>query len=251
MKKILNYVANAQGLGIRYLLLFSLILSVFLGLFIRFAGTNYIPYAQAVADQMLPLKIENGKVVEPLNTVRQAHLDIEGREIMLPFVINTKVDKLNTAKLADGVYLTRTTIYTINSNQIRINQLEGNVDLPKADYTEGFTSLLTWTAVISAVFGAAFIFLFLFILSIFYATCAYLLAAAMKKKFSFDLRMRSSVISLLTVYIVLYILGYIGLTSGKLAFFLAVMILEYFLLKNVPSDKADVQKEPSDKEENK
>lgn len=251
MKKILNYIASAQGLGIRYLLLFSLILSVILGLFIRFGGTDYIPYAQQIADQMLPLKIENGKITDPVNTVRQAHLDIEGEEIKLPFVINTTVDKLNPSRLSDGIYITRTAIYSINKNQIRINELEGNFDLPRTDYTEAFTSLLTWTAVICAMFGAAFIFLFLFALSIFYATCAYFLAAAMKKKFSFDLRMRSSVISLLTVYVVLYGLAFIGISSGKMAFFLAVMILEYLLLKNVPSDTEDVQKEPSVKEENK
>lgn len=250
MKKILNYVANAQGLGIRYLLLFSLILSVFLGLFIRFAGTDYIPYAQNLADQMLPVKVENGKIVDPVNTVRQAHLNISGEEIKLPFILNTTVDKLNPSRLSDGIYITRTAVYSINKNQIRINELEGNFELPRADYTEAFTSLLGWTAVICAVFGAAFIFLFLFILSIFYATCAYFLAAAMKKKFSFDLRMRSSVISLLTVYVVLYGLASIGITSGKPAFFLAVMILEYFLLKNVPSDAANV-KEPSVKEDNK
>lgn len=234
MKKILNYIAHAQGLGIRYLLLFSVILGILLALLIRFAGKDYIPYAQAAADQILPIKIENGKVVRPLNTIKQASLNIDGDKINLPFFINTTVDKLNASNLKDGVYLTRSAVYSVNRSQIRINQLEGDIDLPQADYTEAFTTVLTWTAVTCAIFGTAFIFFFLFILTVFYASCAYVLAAAMKKKFDFDLRMRSSVVSLLTTYIGLYALGFIGITSGKLAFFLIVMLLEYFLLKNIP-----------------
>lgn len=237
MKKILNYVANAQGLGIKFLLLYSFILGLIIALFIRIQGPDYIPFAQSLADQMLPLKIENGVVVEPVNAVKKAKLNIGNDTIDLPLIIDTTVDKLDASKLRDGVYMTRTTLYSINNNQIRINELQGDIDLPRRNYTDAFKTFLNWSSGLFLIFGTAVLFVFFFILSIFYAFCAGILSWFMRKKFSFDLRMRSSVLCLLSTYILFYILDIIGVSSGLLAFFLIVMLLEYFLLKNIPSDE--------------
>lgn len=251
MKKILNYIANAQGLGIKFLLLYSLVLGLIFALFIRIQGPQFIPYAQSLADQMLPIKIENGVVIKPVDTVKKARLSIGDKSLDLPLVIDTTVDTLDASHLRDGVYMTRTAIYSVNRNQVRINQLQGNIDLPRADYTDAFKTFLNWSAVLFLIFGSAGIFVFFFILSIFYAFCTSILNYFMKKKFTFDLRMRSSVISLITTYILFFILDLIGVSSGWLGFFLIVMLLQYFLLRNIPSDQLSPVAETSETEQKK
>lgn len=251
MKKISNYIANAQGLGIKFLLLYSLILGLIFALFIRIQGPQFIPYAQSLADQMLPIKIENGVVVEPVDTVKKARLSIGDKSLELPLVLDTTVDTLDASHLRDGVYMTRTAIYSVNRNQVRINQLQGNIDLPRADYSDAFKTFLNWSAVLFLIFGTAGIFVFFFILSIFYAFCTGIMNYFMKKKFTFDLKMRSSVISLITTYILFFILDLIGVSSGWLGFFLIVMLMQYFLLRNIPSDQPSPVSETTNSEEKK
>ena len=71
MEKIINYIARGQGLGIKFLLLFSLIVAVFYAVGTKFAGDQFfVPAAQKAADAFLPIRIENGIVTEPENTVK-------------------------------------------------------------------------------------------------------------------------------------------------------------------------------------
>lgn len=251
MKKIINYVANAQGLAIKFLLLFSFVASIISATMLYIGGEEFIPYAQSVADQMLPIKIENGKVVEPVDTVKRARLDIDGYNLDLPIYLDTTVDTIDTSSLNDGIYMTRSAIYSVNRNQTRITKLEGNIDLPQDDYTDFFASVLKWVAIFIAVFGSVFFFIYLFILGIFYTVCTYPLTAVMKKNFEFDLRMRSSVISLIFTSAVFYLINLIGISTGKLSFFLIVMILEFLLLKDIPSENKENENKAEEKTEDK
>ena len=71
MEKIINYISRGQGLGIKFLLLFSLIVAVFYAVGTKFAGDQFfVPAAQKAADAFLPIRIENGIVTEPENTVK-------------------------------------------------------------------------------------------------------------------------------------------------------------------------------------
>ena len=238
----MNYVANAQGLGIKFLLLFSVIASIVFAFAFYIGGEELIPPAQAIADQMLPIKIQNGRVVEPVDTIKRASLDIDGYNVDLPLYLDTTVDTLNPSNLKDGIYMTRTAVYSINKNQTRITQLAGNIDLPQDDYTDFFASVIKWTAGCIAVFGSVFFFIYSFLLAIFYAACTYALTAITKQNFEFDLRMRSSVISLIATSTVFYLIKLLGISTGVLSFFLVVMVLEYILLKDIPSENKSEEK---------
>ena len=70
MNRIKNYILNGQGLGIKYLAALAILASLVFAIFVRVEGAQYIPYAQEVADQMLPIKIVDGQIVQPLNTFK-------------------------------------------------------------------------------------------------------------------------------------------------------------------------------------
>lgn len=237
MKKILNYIATGQGLGIKFLILFTAIVALIFSIYIRFAGADLIPYAQDIADQMLPIKVVNGVVVEPAETVKIAHLNLgDGLAPMaLPLVINTTVDNLDITALDQGAYLTRKAFYVINQNDTRIYPLQGSFELPQGDYRDDFKSGLTWAAVAFFIFGSFGIFVFYFILSIFYAACSYAVSAIASKKFDFDLRMRMSVLCLISAYIFFTLLGWMGIESGRLVFFIIVIGMQGFIISKLPS----------------
>ncbi len=232
MSKILDYIVKGQGLGVKFLLIFSVIIAFFFGLYIKSEGTDMLPYAQQVADQMLPVKIENGVVVEPANTVRTASvsLDNSGTAFELPFVIDTTTDVLDTARMQEGIYLTRRNLYSVQRNQSRIVRLEGCFDLPRGDYIPQFRSILNWTALIAGLAAVAFCFVFYFLLSIFYAFCASAVTGLAKKKLDFDQRMRLAVLCLIAAYILFYFLELLGAGNSQLLFFMVVILFEAVLI---------------------
>ena len=234
MQKIFNYITKGQGLGVKYILLASVIISFIFSIFIRINGADLVPYANDIMNQMLPLKIENGVVVEPQNTIRVAQLKSGDVAIPLPIIMDTTIDTLDTSKAEKGFYLTRTAFYVINDNEVRMHTLNEDVDLVQDDYTDEIKSILTWTAISMFFIGILFIFISYFIAALFYALCAQILGLILRKKYNFDVRMRMSVICFLAVYILYFLLSLAGLESGKLIFFITTLLLQSAIIYKLP-----------------
>lgn len=233
MEKIFNYIATNKGMALKPLLVFSLILGLLLTIVVRIFAADLIPYAQNAADQILPIRVENGIVVEPANTYKTIRLN----DLDMNFVIDTQSSHLDLHDLKPGIYLTKTTLYTVgNRNDTRIVPLSGNFDLPKGDYRDVFRSMVNWTAVLVLVLGSAFIFFGWFILSIFYAACSYIISAMMSRKYDFDLRVRLSVLTLITIFVASKILSLLGINVSGLIFFVAVMLLQAAMMRRIPSN---------------
>lgn len=247
MKKLINYVLNGEGLGAKYLLVLALVVSIIVSIMLRIGGSEAIPYAQSIADQMLPVKVQNGRVVTPADTLKIASLQIDGASdpIALPVVIDTRTDTLDTSQLKDGIYLTRTTLYTVNRNQVKLVRLEGSFELPRADYRETFKSLLNWFTVIFAVAAIAFLFVFYFLLTLFYALFAKFIGSLASRPLNFDQRMRLSSLALIAAYIIFYPLGWFNILNNTLIFFIVVIGLQAWGIS-----KFSILVQPESKEEN-
>ena len=236
MNRIKNYILNGQGLGIKFLAALAILASLVFAIFVRVEGAQYIPYAQEVADQMLPIKIVDGQIVEPLNTFKMAQISIEGKSspLALPLVLDTRVSNLDANLLPEGVYVTRTNIYTVTNNQIKVIKLEGDNFIPKGDYTEVFKSWLNWSAFILGVCGIVLLFVLYFILTMFYALCAQLIAKIARKDMNFERRMRLSALVLVATYIIFLPLSFIGIDSSLLFFVVVICALAWFVIKCAP-----------------
>lgn len=236
MSKIFNYILNGKGLGVKFLLILSVIMAIIFTITIKIMGTQLIPYAQSVADQLLPLKIENGIVVEPVDTVRIASIKLNQSSSSdnFPIVIDTREDQLDTNNLKQGIYLSRTTIYMINPNEVRMKKLDGSFNLPQGDYTEAFKSLLNWTVIFSCVLFAVGIFVFYFLLCLFYAWCSYAVSGIASKKYNFDQRMRLSTLCFTVAYLAFIPLDLL-IRTGSLVFFIVVIFMQGFMISKMPS----------------
>lgn len=239
MQKILNYILNGNGLGFKFLGIFSLIVAVLLAVFLRISGSSLIPYAQSAADQLLPIKIVNGIITEPENTVRTVRLQIGHENLSLPVVLDTTADSLDTENLKPGVYITRTQIYTINQNQVKITKLSNSFDIPKGDYRSLFASWLNWISVGAAIVGIGFIFIGYFLLAVFYAGCAYILMKIMHRELTFEQRMRLSILAIIAVYTVVSAWNWIGISTNWLVFLTIMLGLEAAVIGTIPKIEAD------------
>ena len=107
MKKIINYIAGGQGLGIKFIALLALLLSIVFGATVKVMGSDAVPYAQQIADQMLPIKVVNGQIVEPADTYKVVHLRFneDSDPYPIPLVLDTTSDVLDINMLDPGIML--------------------------------------------------------------------------------------------------------------------------------------------------
>ena len=161
---------------------------------------------------------------------------------MSTLVLDTRVTNLDANLLPQGVYVTRTNIYTVNRNQVKVIKIEGDNYIPKGDYTDVFKSWLNWSAVIGGIAGIVILFVMYLILTLFYALCTQVIAKLARRDMAFDSRMRLSAVVLTASYILFIPLGWLGGSSTLLL--LAVMLgaLIWFVVKYVPTGKTAAAK---------
>lgn len=245
MQKIFNYILKGQGLGIKFLLLLSLIISLSLAILLKIEGTPLIPYAQNIADQMLSIKIENGVVTQPQDILRTAKIQLDdSQEINFPLVLDTRIDTFDSSELnqlQDGIYMTRTAIYSINKGQTKIQALSGSFDFEKKDYTNIFKRMLTYASIFLGISGIFFMFIYYFIASIFYAFCAQLISIIFKKRYTFEQRMRLAVLSFIGCYIAVYLIEFLIGSIGTLTFFIIVIALEILIISKLPKPESSTE----------
>ena len=141
MEKIINYISRGQGLGLKFLLLFSLIVAVFYAVGTKFAGDQFF----------LPIRIENGIVTEPENTVKNYTFVLGEGKVpdaeSFNLTMDTTVDSLDTSGLKEGLYLTKRALYVVQRTQTRVYELEDSSYFPQGDYTDTFHSVVNWDVV--------------------------------------------------------------------------------------------------------
>lgn len=238
MNKILNYIAKGKGLGLKFVLLFAFIVSIVFAVVIKVEGTKMVPYAQSITNQILPIKVENGVVTEPQDTLKVVNVgvDKDGKPVF-SITIDTRVDTLDTAQLNNGIYLTASNIYIVGQNEVRVKKLTGDIELPQGDYTPKFNQMINWSSMAFAIFATAILFVVYYVLILFYAFCAFVIAKINKKKFEFDLRMRLSTLCVITTYVVSIALAFAGINMSRIIFFVAVVALQWLLIKKLDSNK--------------
>lgn len=237
MEKIFNYILKGKGIGLKYIFYIATIISLIFAIYIRIAGADLVPYANDIINQMLPLKVENGVVVNPQNTIKVAQLREGDVSIPLPLVLNTNIEDINPAEVPEGIYITKTKIYAINDQEIRIYPFSEDFEALPQDYSEGIKSGLTWVAVFSFVAGAILISVLYFIAVLLYSVAALLLGVMFGKKYEFDARMRLSAVCFLTVYVALFCLNLTGaaITVGGWTSFIVIILLQSAIIYKLPA----------------
>lgn len=234
MEKILGYILKGKGIGLKFMFSVALLVSVMFALYIRFFGADLVPYANDIINQMLPIKIENGVIVNPQNTVKVAQLREGNVSIPLPIMLNTNIDELNPNNTPQGIYITRTKIYAIDAQEVRIYPFSGDFEALPQDYSDGLKSGLTWVAFALFVLGSIIISVVYFLAVLVYSVLAWILGLFFSKKYDFDVRMRLSTVAFLSVYILFFVISMAGGSTTNLISFVATLILQAAIIYKMP-----------------
>lgn len=169
MKKLGSYFKTGKGRGLKFILLFSLILSIIFGGFTYYTGQTFSkhPMIASFINSVPSFEVKDGVVQD--NQIRWASLI---PLTSIPIVINTTEDKLSLP-VPDGVYITRTMLYTVanRGTQIEPKQLTGtflispvelnsilkNLILSFSTIVAVLTFLITWVGFLLAVLFTALI----------------------------------------------------------------------------------------------
>ncbi|MDY2829759.1 MAG: DUF1189 family protein [Alphaproteobacteria bacterium] len=236
MKKLSNYIFNGKGFGVLALFILALIVGGVFGLALKEIGDAFVPVAQDAADKILPIKIEDGKVVSPENLNKTVSVELavmndeSGEQETLDITINTTEDELKLDSLKTGLYLSKTKFYTVSDSQVKIIPLEGSFDIEKGDYTEIFKSFVTYGSVIGGLFYWILAFVFLLLFALVLAVVAAGIAKILRRQAAFDVRMRLSVCALIGVYLVDWILGFMNWEMSFAVMCAALVLVQGFVL---------------------
>jgi len=231
MNKIVNYVLRGRGIGALWLFVFALLFSFLAAYRLNGVLPQTVPYIQAFADDVLPVKIENGQVVEPQNTLKSLKYTVSGE----PFVveIDTTKDVLSEDAHEAGFYLTKSYFYTVSNQEIRRRALSEDLDLPKQDYTPLLYKAVDWTVASVAVLGPIVMFFYFLIGVVFYAFCCSLACTLNKTELPFKAKMRLNTVLFIGLYLVLMFAAGFGLNLSTLAFFCIMLILQIIFVKKL------------------
>lgn len=234
MNKLARYITNGKGIGALFLLLSSLIFSSFLSIYVYDALLPSIPHIQEIADEVLPIRVENGQVTVPQNTLKELNVFGQKSPAVFPFVIDTTVDSINTSQLSKGIYLSRSYIYAVNDREIRSYKLSGSFDLPKQDYTDILKSGAKWVAFGLFIFYGIGFFIFMLLLTLFFAFVTRLAGYINKREFSFDAKMRLNTLLLIGLSVVAVLFSRLGYHMSGLTFFAVMVALQIIIVRKLP-----------------
>lgn len=135
MEKLLTYIKNKQGYGIIFLLIASLITSIVFSIELKDITTALTPKAILVAEDFLPITVENKQITSPLGIKKRIDINLNDSEIkkenlILPIIMDTTSDSpiLPNEKLA--LFITKNYFYTISPIEIKKTQYyDGTYDI--------------------------------------------------------------------------------------------------------------------------
>lgn len=118
-----NYALIGKGIGLKIVFLFSLLIAVAAAaVFVKYT-TDQIkdPSTAAFIDSLPVIKIENGKIVEPIYT--HEVLIVPGAAGDAKIILDTAQDDVSAIAPDESVYITAKNIYTRQNNEVKIYQL--------------------------------------------------------------------------------------------------------------------------------
>ncbi len=237
MNRFAKYITEGQGIGAKFLFALALLLALHLGWVIKNNGMQFIPQAQAISDQLLPIKVENSVVTVPQNMTKNVFIPMAKQGIT--FSIDTTRDSFDINGLKDGVYLSRKAIYTVSGQQVKVNQLTENLDIPKGDYRGFFAKIINWTAFFMVLAASGLLFLFYLAITLAYSLLLVPVARIAGRSYNFDQRMRLSAAAVTAAVLLRWILSGLVYTISFPGLLLLIVVFQGLsVLQLVKSEKA-------------
>lgn len=128
MTRIINYLKNGRGIGTLFLALLAVIITVQVFYASKKVVLAMVPEVQNTLDQLLPIEIENGVVIEPADTVKNVKLKVPfvPGYAGLPVILDTRVDSLDFDELLkskSSIQISRKNVYVVSKGEVKVRSL--------------------------------------------------------------------------------------------------------------------------------
>ena len=243
MGKIANYIKNGRGNGLLFILAAAVLMTMIFMFEVKDIYKEVEPQIIKAAEDILPVTVENGKIVNPVDVYKQTAIQIgeeNGLKALFPIVLDTREEVSQVPTEKSGLFIMRDIVYVVSENKIERMQLQdGVLDVAKAqEYLDYFMGLMS---VISSLVCVLVLYIVVLVRALITAGCGVLSLKAMKKPelFSFSALMRASAIFVATVEIICFILSSAGglALSGFSKLFLEILFMWLYLSKEVKTEE--------------
>lgn len=226
-----NYILNGKGIAAIYIAFAALLVTLFISLAVSSFYDITASKAGALAARVAPIKIENGVITVPENQVIVDQVLLTKKEY-LPIIIDTTKDYIETSGMRPGIYLSRTKAFLKSERKIEIREYPDSFTLEKRDYTEDLKEYKTPVLVVCAVIAFIFSFFWIFLYNLLLALLSYIVSAAVKKDYSFEQRVRLSVLIYILISFAEIPLAFTSTFLSALSKILIICILQAVFMLN-------------------
>ena len=240
MQKIFQYIKNAKGVGAIWIFVLAALVAFSSAYSAKTLLPRGVPYVQEFADTFFPIKIQNGKIVDPQNTIISKTYQVGGQPLNI--TLDTTTDFLPESAQKTGLYFTRSYIYSIADSKIQRQPFTTNLNLEKRDYTPFLNGLIKYIVRIIVFVGPFFNFVCFMIAVVFYALLTGFACALNKVMLSFKAKMRLNAVLFIGVYLFSTICYFVGIYFSTLSFFLMMLALQIIFAKTA-GDPVNVEQQ--------
>ncbi|MBO4294875.1 MAG: DUF1189 family protein [Alphaproteobacteria bacterium] len=231
MQKILTYIKQAKGIGALWIFGLAVFAALYSALGAYQILPRIVPHIQNFADTFLPLKIENGAIVLPQNTVIEKTYHLNGDPIVVK--LDTTQDLLDSAQSQPGIYLTRSYLYSVTDQRVQRQNLPTQLSIEKQDYTPFLNQICKHIIWLIVLIGPFFNFICFMLAVLFYAWFTSLACALNKTLIPFKVKMRLNTCLFIAVYVFSMFCSLLGINLSMFSFFLIMMALQIIYVKKV------------------
>lgn len=131
MKKIVNYIWSGKGNGLLFLLATAVLMAIVVLFVFKFAYVDGLrPKVLSAVGEILPITIENGRVVQPVDSYKRVDISLEtwnGNAFVFPIVLDTKSVESTLPQEKLGLFVFKDLAYLITPQEIKKMHLDDNV----------------------------------------------------------------------------------------------------------------------------
>ncbi len=233
MNKLINYIKDGSGYGLIFILASATICTLFFVLSFKTITPKIEKQINNIAQEVLPIVVENNQIVSPTNLKKEYKLDID-KNNLYTISINTESTDNNEASFNNGILIQKNEVlFKINNEVTKLNLTDGQYNYE--DFIKKVDEVLNISSIILSVVTILTLFILFSLKSIIItlASKLYLYFTKNNKAFNFSLNMRLSsiLISLLEILIFLCAFAF-SFNPTFIEVCIISIIIEIYILHN-------------------
>lgn len=235
MEKIANYIKSGKGNGLLFLLASAVLVTIFILLMMKHVYSEFRPKVISGVSEILPVTIENGKVVQPTGVYKRVEIRFDesnSPNSVFPVVVDTRAEVSELPKDKSGLFIMTDALYLIAPNEIKkVSLTDGVWNIEKVEgIIDYFSNMISFVA-------SGFIIIVLFILNLLKTFAAALISKwgceylYKKEQKNLGLFMRMNAIFISLIELMSVIMGYyIGIRVGWFSEILMATLFSFFVI---------------------